>query len=89
LRGFATVELPLGLKIIDCPVLVSKGKAWANVPSKPVLDRDGHPKIEGSGKPSYVSVLEWRSRDLANRFSDAVVALVRAAHPGAFDDAQQ
>jgi hypothetical protein len=26
LRGFATVALPLGLKIVDCPVHVSNGK---------------------------------------------------------------
>ena len=86
LRGFATVELPIGLKLIDCPVLVSKGKAWVNVPAKPVLDRDGQQKIEANGKPAYVPVLEWRSRDLADRFSAAVVELVQRAHPGSLDE---
>jgi hypothetical protein len=80
LRGFATVELPIGLKLVDCPVLVSNGKAWAGLPSKPVLDRDGkHAKPDG--KPQYSTILEWKSRDLSERFSQAVVALVRAAHP--------
>jgi hypothetical protein len=77
LRGFATVELLIGLRLIDCAVLVSKNKAWANVPSNPVLDRDGQQKIEANGKPGYVPVLELRSRDLAQRFSAAVVKVVR------------
>jgi hypothetical protein len=37
LRGFAHVELPSGLRITDCPVLISNGKTWATLPSKPVL----------------------------------------------------
>jgi hypothetical protein len=82
LRGFATIRLPIGLKINDCLVLVSHGKAWATLPSKPLIDKDGRHKADTGGKPSYVPVLEWCSRDLADRFSDAVVALVRAEHPG-------
>jgi hypothetical protein len=38
LRGFAKVLQPSGLKLIDCPILVSTGKTWASLPSKPVLD---------------------------------------------------
>jgi hypothetical protein len=85
LRGFATVELPIGLKIVDCPVLVSNGKAWASLPTKPVLDRDGK-HLKPDGKPQYSAILEWKSRDLADRFSEAVVELVRQTHPGDLDD---
>jgi hypothetical protein len=45
LRGFATVLLPIGIALIDCPVWVSNGKAWVCLPAKPVLDRDGKQKI--------------------------------------------
>lgn len=84
LRGFATVELPIGLKILDCPVLVSSGKAWATLPSKPVLDAEGrHAKPDG--KAQYVPVLEWRSRELSDRFSAAVVGPIRAQHPEDLD----
>ena len=80
LRGFATVELPIGLKLIDCPVLVGPNGPWARLPYKPVLDREGkHAKPDG--KPQFAAVLEWRNRGLADRFSAAVVALVHAAHP--------
>jgi hypothetical protein len=83
LRGFATVELPIGLKISDVPVLISNGKTWASLPSKPQLDRDGQHKRDVNGKATYSPILEWKDRDLSDRFSQAVVALVRAEHPDA------
>lgn len=86
LRGFATVELPIGLKVSDVPVLVSNGKAWASLPSKPQVDKDGLHKRDANGKPAYTAILEWRDRGLADRFSAAVVDLVRASHPDALDD---
>jgi hypothetical protein len=82
LRGFARVRLPNGLVIHDIPVLVSNAKAWATLPSKPVLDRDGR-HVEVSGKKQYAPVLEWASRDVSDRFSARVVELVRDAHPDA------
>jgi hypothetical protein len=86
LRGFATVELPIGLEIADCPVLVSNGKAWASLPSKPVLDRDGRQKTDANGRPAYTAILEWRAQELRDRFSDAVVEAIRRLHPEALDD---
>ena len=85
LRGFVTVTLPIGLKLIDCPVLASNGKAWVNLPAKPVLDRDGKQKIGADGKPAYAAILEWRSRELSDGFSEAVIAAIRQMHPGALD----
>jgi hypothetical protein len=85
LRGFAEVEFPNGLRLLDCPVLVSNGKAWCSLPSKPLIDREGRQKRDANGKPAFSPVLEWRDRDLANRFSEAVVGLVREAHPGALE----
>ena len=58
LRGFATVELPIGLKLIDCPVLVGPNGAWAALPSKPVLDREGK-HAKPSGKAQYAAIVEW------------------------------
>jgi hypothetical protein len=87
LRGFATIELPIGLRMFDVPVLVSNGKAWASLPSKPQIDKDGQHKRDANGKPAYAPILEWRDRDLADGFSAAVVALIRDAHPEALEDA--
>jgi hypothetical protein len=84
LRGLATVELPSRLTIVDIPVCVTSGKAWCSLPSKPVMDSKGR-HVEVSGKKQYALVLRWRTRDLSDRFSATVVALVRQAHPGALD----
>src|SRR5262245_1960083 len=82
LRGFACVELPIGLKIKDVPILISNGKAWASLPAKPVLGQDGK-HVEVSEKKQYAAILEWRNRQLSDGFSNAVVAAVRASHPDA------
>jgi hypothetical protein len=85
LVGFASIELPIGLRITDVPVLTSRGgKAWATLPSKPVLGADGK-QVEVDGKRQYANLLEWRHRNLSDGFSRAVVEAVRAAHPGVFD----
>jgi hypothetical protein len=85
LRGFATVFLPIGLKLVDCPVLASNGKVWVNLPSKPVVDRNGKHKTESNGKLAYAPVIEWRSRQLSDRFSEAVIEAIRCTYPGALD----
>jgi hypothetical protein len=92
LRGFATVGFPVGpgeLQIADCPVHVSHGRPWAALPARPVLDGDGRHVRPDGGKPQYAAILRWRDRDLADRWSDAVVALVRGAHPDALDEGEQ
>jgi hypothetical protein len=82
LRGFAEFEFPSGLRLIACPVLVSHGRAWVSLPSKPVLDQTGYQKRAINGKPVYVPVVQWRDRDLQARFSAAAIELIRVAHPG-------
>jgi hypothetical protein len=87
LQGFVAIELlPIGLKISDIPVLISSGKAWATLPSKPVLGADGK-QVEVGGRRQYTPVCEWRSRDLSDGFSRAVIAAVRAQYPSALDGA--
>ncbi len=88
LRGFATVEfVPLGLRIIDCPVLVSHGRTWCALPSKLQVDSSGRQKTDATGKALYVPVLQWRNRALSDRFSTAVVSAIRRAYPDALDGA--
>jgi hypothetical protein len=73
------------LKIHDVPVLVSKGKARAALPSKPQIAKEGRHKTDVNGKAAYVPVLEWKNRELTDRFSAAVVELVQREHPAALD----
>ena len=83
LVGFATVELPIGLKISDCLVLTKDGKTWASFPSKAQIGTDGK-QVEVNGKKQYNNILLWSDKTVASKWSDKVVELVRAAHPEAF-----
>jgi hypothetical protein len=85
LLGFAHVELPIGLRISDIPILSGKNGAFAALPARPLLDQEGRQKRDVNGRPQYASFLVWRDRDLSSRFSDTVVALVLEADPGALD----
>jgi hypothetical protein len=87
LRGFADVELTSGLQIDDIAVHTREGRAWASLPARPMLDQDGQHVLR-DGRPQYAPILRWRTRDLADRFSAAVVELVRRAHPDALDEAR-
>jgi hypothetical protein len=77
LRGFCRVELPNRMRVSDCPALVSNGKAWATLPSRPGLNQDRWQKVDKAG--------ECRNRDLASRFSVALIILLGDAHPSAID----
>ncbi len=82
LRGFATVELPTGPEVVNCPVLTSHGTVWAAaLPGKPQVDRDGHPRRDAAGKPLWTTVLNWRTRSLREAFSTRVVEFVRDTYP--------
>jgi hypothetical protein len=78
LQGFATVAFS-GLEIADVSIHVSNGRAWASLPSKPQLDAQGQHRRDPNGKLLYASVIKWQRRDLADRFSRAVIDLVREA----------
>jgi hypothetical protein len=68
------------------PVLVSNSRVWASLPAKPQIDQDGRHKRDINGKPAYNAMLQWRDRSLSDRFSDRVVELVRASHPGDLEE---
>lgn len=84
LRGFADVRVGKSLLIKEVPVHVSNGKAWASLPSKPVL-KDGRVATDERGKARYVPILEWADKDARDAFSEAVVEAVRAQAPDAVE----
>jgi hypothetical protein len=86
LCGFATVRLQqTGLVIADVALHQSHGRMWAALPSKPMLDRTTGQALRdaNTGRVRYAPILEWVSRDVANRFSEAVVAEIERRYPGA------
>jgi len=84
LRGFATFEFPNGMVIHDMPAHTKNGNSWVSFPAAPQLD-NGSQKIGDNGKPVYKRIIEWRDRDLSDRFSDAAVAVIKRDKPGALE----
>ena len=84
LLGFAKVELPSGMVLIDVTILSGERGAWASPPSKPMIDRDGVAMKDANGKVKYSPLVEFASKEVRERFSSAVVEALRAAHPEAF-----
>ena len=90
LRGYATIELPIGLIIFDCPVHISHGRPWAALPGRPIIDDTGRHAEDPArpGKRAWAPMGRWLDRDIAERWSARVVELVRGAHPDAFADVE-
>lgn len=85
LLGFAKIQLG-ALTINDVTVNTSNGKTWANLPSKPMIDRDGNAMRSPEGKMKYVPLLEWATRESSDRFSEAVIAAIEEKEPGALTE---
>jgi hypothetical protein len=82
LRGFACVKYG-SLKIRDVTVHNNGTRQWANMPSKPLIGTDGTAQKDENGKIKYVPLLEWSSREAADKFSEEVIAAVERESPGA------
>ena len=80
LRGFATFEFPNGMVISDMPVHVKNDSAWVMFPSIPQLDNGTHKKSP-EGKGLYKKVIEWRDRELSERFSAAAIEIIKRDKP--------
>jgi hypothetical protein len=87
LRGFANVELPSGLVIRDVSIHEKGGKWWASPPSRPMLNAEGRQIRNHAGHAQYAALRGWHSRELGDRFSAAVVELIRREHPSDLDEA--
>ena len=87
LRGFAKVELG-ALRMNELTVHASSGKKWVGMPARPVLGNDGQPQRDQRGKVRYASLIEWKTRGAADRFSASVIAAIEEKHPGATDEGE-
>jgi hypothetical protein len=88
LRGFCDVSLPIGplvLKILDVSVHQKNGKRWIGLPVKPSISADGQAQKDQHGKIRYTPVLEWGSKEAADRFAAKVIELIDQKYPGALE----
>jgi hypothetical protein len=90
LCGFADIELPSGMIINGCKLMVGpRGKYWIALPAIKQLDAHGNPLLDANNKPRWAAVVEFRDRAAANRFRDLVLEALRRQHPTAFDGAER
>lgn len=78
LLGFAKIRVGnWKLTINDIGVHESNGRRWAALPARPILDEQRNVvKDEITGKPQYARVLWFDSREVSDRFSEAVLKAV-------------
>jgi hypothetical protein len=85
LLGFARIEMPSGMIVSDVTVLNGQTGPWPSPPSKPMVGRDGAVMKDDNGKVRYVPIIDFKSKEMRNRWSAAVIEAMRAAHPEAFE----
>jgi hypothetical protein len=83
LRGRAKVRLPGGLEISDIAIFSKNGRIWAQLPAHAMRDAEGRALTDDRGKTRYSSPIRWSTKALQDRFSEAVIAIIRAERPGA------
>jgi hypothetical protein len=89
LLGFARVRMQSGTIFHDVSVHCSNGQYWASPASKPQIDRTGMHMRGINGKPLYVPVVSFASKETRDRFSAGVVAALRASNPEAFETVRE
>ncbi len=86
LLGFAKVEMPSGMILHDVTILMGERGPWASPPSKPMIDKDGVAMRDAStGKTRYSPLIEFSSKEIREKFSNAVIDGLRTAHPKVFE----
>ena len=85
LYGLATIRISeLKLELKDVAVHQKNAKRWAQLPSKPVI-KDGTVVKGDDGKITYLPIMSFTNRAVADAFSAAVIEAVLESFPEAFD----
>jgi hypothetical protein len=84
LLGFAKIEMPSGMILIDCTILTGANGPWASPPGKPMVGSDGTVVKDADNRIIYTGVVDFVSREKRNQWSQAVVAALQATQPEAF-----
>jgi hypothetical protein len=88
LLGFADVLLEqTHLRIHDVAIHEKGGRRWAQLPGRPMIDREGLVLRDEQGKTKYATILQFETRQASDDFSRACIAAVLERFPAAFDGA--
>jgi hypothetical protein len=83
LCGFARVRLASGMVLHDVAIHQRESRAWASPPGRPMIGRDGTQMRAADGKVQFAPTITFADRATGDRFSEAVIAALREAHPEA------
>jgi hypothetical protein len=84
LLGFAKISIPSWrLEIDGVAVHIKDGRQWAQLPSKPMLDSSRELVREDDGRIKYSKVIWFTDREVADRFSAAVISAIGRRKAGA------
>ncbi len=86
LKGFADLWLRAArLNIRGCAVHEKNGQRWVQLPAKPQFDKDRNMVRDDDGKIQYAKVLDFDSREVADRFNaEALKAIEDFSFKGDF-----
>ncbi len=77
LQGFADLWLRTArLNIRGCAVHEKNGKRWVQLPARPQLDEARNLIRNDAGKIQYAKVLDFDSREVADRFNAAALKAI-------------
>jgi hypothetical protein len=84
--GFLSIELPSGMILNDCKVMVGpNGTRWIALPAVKQTDAQGNPRTDANGRPVWNHYVEFRDRATRERFQAPVIEVLRQTHPQLFD----
>ena len=77
LKGFADLWLRAArLNISGVAVHEKNGKRWVQLPARPQLDKDRNLVRDSDGKVQYAKVIDFDSREVADRFNAAALKAI-------------
>src|SRR5215831_1183320 len=79
--AFADVMTPSKLIFLGLMLCERDGRQWIGIPATLQATADGHVIKDDNGKPAYRPIVKFASKEAQNRFSEQVLALVRATNP--------
>jgi hypothetical protein len=78
LVGFVRIEHASGLVLHEVGIHCRDGKWWASPPARPILINGVH-ALDDNGKARWQPLVDFRSREIRNNWSQAVVAAFLAS----------
>jgi DNA-binding cell septation regulator SpoVG len=83
--GFLSVELPSGMIVNDLKLMVGqKGRRWIALPSVKQLDKEGQPRLDINGKATWSAIVDFRNREIREKFQDQILTAMRHQYPELF-----